>query len=128
MEVRVAVLGQVLLGHRAYAEAGHAGALGHRIVDLQDDHVAAVAVAAVEVASRGRALLEGRDDLEEVVAGGTDHVDEAPLGDAGIAIGHVDAEDVAELLAGAFEILGDEDALAELHHGNPPNLVFCALW
>jgi hypothetical protein len=33
------------------------------------------------------------------MAGRTDDIDQAPLGDAGIAIGDLDAQDIAQLLA-----------------------------
>jgi len=80
-----------------------------------------LAMAALDVAAGRCALLEGRDDLEEVVAGRTDDIDQAPLGDAGIAKGDLDAQDVAQFLARAFEVLGNEDALPELHrHRVPP--------
>ena len=73
---------------------------------LDDHHVAAVALAPLDVAAGRGAGLDGRDDLEEVVADRADDVDQAPLGDAGIAIGDLDAQDVAQFLARAFQVLG----------------------
>ena len=119
MEVRVLVFRQVLLRHRADAETGDALALGLGVVDLDDHHVAAVALAPLDVAAGRGALLERRDDLEEIVAGRADDIDQPPLGDAGVAIGDLEPKDVAQLLAGAFEVLDDEDALPELHRFLP---------
>jgi hypothetical protein len=119
MEVRVVVFRQVLLGDGAHAEPGDARPLGLGVGHLDDHHVAAVALAPLDVAAGRGARLLGRHDLEEVVADRADDVDQAPLGDAGIAIGHVDPQDVAQLLTRAFEVFADEDALPELHRSTP---------
>jgi len=119
MEVGVLILGQVLLGHGAHAERGDPLALGHRVRHLQDHHVAAIAVATLDVAAGRRTVLHGRHDLEEVVAGRADDVGQAPLGDAGIAIGDLDAENVAQLLGGALKVFADEDALPQSHRFAP---------
>ena len=119
MEVRVLVFGQVLLRHRPHAEIGHPLALGRGIGDLEDDHVAAVAVAPLDVSARRRSLLERRHDLEKVVPGRAHDIDQTPLGDAGIAIGDLDPQDVAQLLARALEVFADENALPESHRVPP---------
>ena len=117
--MRVLVFGQIFLRHGANAEPGDAPPFRRRVGDLQDHHVAAVSLATVDVATGRGARLERCDDLEEVVPGRADDIHQAPFGDAGIAVGHLDSQDVAQLLARAFEILADEDALPQLHRVTP---------
>jgi len=119
MEVGVVVFRQILLRDGAHAKAGDTRPLGLGVGHLDDHHVAAVALAPLDVAAGRSAGLAGRHDLEEVVADRTDDVDQAPLGDARVAVGDLDAEDVAQFLARAFEIFADEDALPELHRSTP---------
>src|SRR5258708_39499112 len=120
MAVSVLVARRILLLDRAHAQSHHALALDDGVRHLDDHHVAAIALAALDVATGRRTVAGRRDDLEEVMSRRADHVRQAPFGDAGVAVGHVDAERVTQLLARALEVLAYEHALPELH-GVPPN-------
>src|SRR5207249_2631436 len=61
----------------------HPLARGVEVVDLEDDHVAAVAAVPLEVPPGRGPLLDRRDDLEEGVAEREDGVAQAELADAG---------------------------------------------
>ncbi|MGC4243512.1 MAG: hypothetical protein QM686_14785 [Herbaspirillum sp.] len=107
-----------IVGHReAHAQlVAEAGLAGRVLVALQDDHVAAVALAPVEVAARGGVLLDRGDDLDELVADRHDGVVEAEHVDARIVEGDVDAELGLELVDDAVTVAGDEGDLAEAEH------------
>ena len=62
------------------------------VTALQDHHVAAVALAAVEVAAGGGALLDGRDHLDELVAHWHDRVVQPEHADARIVEGDLHTE------------------------------------
>jgi hypothetical protein len=85
VEVRVADVVQVDPPDDAHAERGDAAAVVVEPIRLQHHHVAAVAAAPVEEATRGRRRGDRRHDLEERVADRHDGVDEPELPDARVA-------------------------------------------
>src|SRR5467141_3329338 len=85
--------------------------------DLESSREELCDVLGIEVAYRDPGVAKWGQ--VNVVAGRADDVDEAPCGDTGIAIGDLDAEDVAQLFARALEVFADEDALPELHRIPP---------
>ena len=97
----------------ANPELLHARLAGRVIVTLGDHHVAPVAPSALEVAPPGRVLLDGSDDLEELIAHGHEHVLEPEDPDAGIAMTNRDPQDLLELRHGGGELSRDESDLAQ---------------
>src|ERR1700730_5481663 len=84
---------------------------GGEIGALGDDHVAAVAAAALEVASRRRAVTRGRHHLEEAGADGEQRVLEPLLPPPGFAMAPLESEDLTEGLDDGRELSGHETDL-----------------
>ena len=81
-------------------------------VRLADHHVAAIALATVEVAPRGGVLLDGDNHLQEVPADGQQRIHQAEIADARVDVAAMDAEHLFEIVDGGVEIPGDEADLA----------------
>ncbi len=92
------------LVHDPDAELVHALSTGGVIVALRDHHVAARAVPPLQVASPGRPLLGGRDDLDELVPDGEQRVLEPERRDPGIPIADLEPEDAAQVLDDRLEL------------------------
>ena len=92
-------------------QVGRAPAGGRDVVELEHDHVAAVAAAAVEVAAGRRVVLQRRDDLDERVPERHDRVVQPEGADAGIPERLGEAERGAQLGHDGLEIAGDEDGV-----------------
>ena len=91
---------------------------GRVVVALRDDHVAAVAVAAVEVALGRRALADRADDLEELRAHRDDDVVQAEPADVRVPVADLEAEHGPDVVEDGVEVAGDERDLAEAQpHG-----------
>ena len=86
MQVRAGDVGQVDPPDHANAVLGDACASCLELIEVEDRHVAAWAVAG-EVARGGRVGTLGRDHLEKAVADREHCIDDAELGDAGVAVG-----------------------------------------
>ena len=94
------------------------------VVALANDHVTAVALAALEVAAAGGALLDGGDHFEELAADGDDGVLEPEALDAGVDEADLDAEDGVQVGQDGPEFTGDESDLAQAQ----PHGVLLYLW
>ena len=113
MQLHVAELTGVVVIDDANAEGFHAGSPRRVVVALRDDHVAAVAAAALEIAPAGGLLAGGRHHLEQLVADREQRVFEAEAADPGVAEAHLDAEHVDQLLFHGCELLGHQRDLAQ---------------
>ena len=113
MELEAGAVFAAAVEDEADAEGLDPLAGGCDVVALHDDHVAAVTVAALQVASGGGVFLEGRDDLEEAVADRHEEVAQPEALDAGVAVADLEAEDGSEVSFGGGEVGGDE---ADLSH------------
>ena len=85
VQVRARDVGQVDLPHHPHAELGCALARTLEVLEVEQHHVAAVAVVALQVAPGGRARSRGRDDLQKAVAEREHDVGQPERGHAGIA-------------------------------------------
>ena len=95
---------ELRLPHDAHAEPLHARAVARTVLRLHDHHVAAVAAAALEQATRGGAGAVRRDHLEVGVADRHHRVAQAEHLDARIVERDLDAEHVTERLDGRLEL------------------------
>ncbi len=91
MQVRAGDVGQVDPPDDANPVLCNARASCLELVEVEDHHVAAGAVAR-EIARGGRVGTLRRDHLDEAVADRKDGIDDAELGDARVAIGLAEAE------------------------------------
>ncbi len=92
---------------------GEAAAAGLEVVDLQDDHVAAVAAALGEEAPGGRARLGRRHDLQQLVAHRVQNVSEAEPGHAGVPEAGFEAEVLLDVRLDGGEVRGHEGHLSK---------------
>jgi hypothetical protein len=116
VQVVVADVVEVEAPDGADAERAHPLARGLQVVELEHDHVAAVAAAALEVPAGGRPVLLRRDDLDERVAERHHRVAQAEVRDAGIVERVAEAELLAQRARDGVEVTGDEDGLTEADH------------
>jgi len=100
-----------------HTELRHPLTMWGEVVDLDDDHVAAVAAAPVEIAAGGGVWAHGRYDLEEGVADGHHRVLEAEHGDLGVSVTDLQSQHAGDLRDLGVEPVGDEGNLAQLHRG-----------
>ena len=92
-------LGDVLavdLEHLAYFRLVRASASRREVVDLEHQHVAAVAAAALHQAAGGGVRADRRDDLEERVSEREDGVSEPEEADGRVVVGLSQAQLVPE--------------------------------
>ena len=92
MQLHHAVLMPVALHHLADAELLDALFARPMVVTLADDHVAAVAAAAIEITSAHGVLANRGDDFDELIADGEDRVLEPECLYARVAISDLEAE------------------------------------
>ncbi len=116
VQLHDAVVLAIVLDDLAHAEGVDASLDARMVVALEDDHVAAVAVAALEVAAAGGALADRGDDLDELVAGRDHGVAQSEDVDAGIVVRRAEGEDVGERVDDRVEVVGDECDLSESEH------------
>ena len=98
--------------HGAHPECLRPLARAREIVELEDEHVPALA-AAFEVAPGGRALLGGGDDLEEVLAQRAHDVVQPEQADARVAERLAESQRVTQARVGGLEVARHEHRLAE---------------
>ena len=96
------------------------GALPHRLlvgarIRLADHHVAAVAVAPIQIAPGSGVLFHRHHHFEQVAADRQQRVDEAEPADARIDEAAVDAEDLLQVVDGGVQLPGNEADLAKLN-------------
>jgi hypothetical protein len=120
VKVSAADLWQIGLPHGTDAERLEAGAIAIEIVALDDQHVAAVAAASLEIALRRGTRIDRRDDFEERVADRHHGVAQAELLHGGVVEGHFDAEHAREVADGGVQVARHDHELAEPHGVNPP--------
>jgi nicotinamidase-related amidase len=113
--VRGGNIRQVDLPCRADAEFLRPGPGGGEIVDLDDQHVAAL-TAAIEVAARGGVGLDRSDDLQEIGADAHDRVFETEDPDTGVGEWLAEAEPLAQASGGRLQLRSHEHGLAKTCH------------
>src|SRR6266436_2284322 len=91
------------------------------VVALQDDHVAAVALAPFEIASAGGSFLNRRDDLDELAADRHQRILKSECFDRWIAMTNLKAENLVHVIDNRRELARDERQLSksEPHDGSP---------
>ena len=102
--------------HGAHPECLRALARAREIIELEDQHVAALA-AALEVAPGGGPLLGGGDDFEEVLAQRAHDVVQPERADTRVAERLAQSQGVAQALVGGLEVACDQHRLAEANTG-----------
>src|SRR5260221_7738827 len=107
----------------AHADRVHVPAAARYVVAVEDDHIAAVAPAAFEIAAGGRAVLDGRHDFEKARADRERRVDEAVFADIAVAVADREAEDVGEVGDGGLEGARDQTDLAQPQIGHGPSVL-----
>src|SRR5690606_15738240 len=106
-------VGRVALQHGTDAEFADTALAGRMVVALADDHVPAVAAAALQVAAAGRPFFHRRDDLEELAADGQDAVLQPEPADPGVDVPHFEVEHGAKVGHHGLDVVGDEGDLAK---------------
>jgi hypothetical protein len=96
---------------------------GSGVVHLEQQHVAAIAAAAVEVAARSGAFSGGRHHLEQVAVHRHECVVQAEVAHARVVEAHLDAEHGTEVVHRVVEFAGHEGDLAQAHGGPPRHLL-----
>ena len=114
MQVRAGDVGEIDLPYHADARAGRTLARSGEVLEVEDRHVAAVAVAFEIAAGRG-AGPQRRDHLEEAVADREHGVLKAELGDAGVAKRLSERERRAQRARDRLELGRHEHRLAQPH-------------
>lgn len=115
MQVGRGDVGEVDLPDHAHAELPCSGARATEVLEIEDDHVAAVAAVAIDVPPRRGAILRRRDDLEEAVTEREDGVGEPEEADAGVVEGLAEAEHGAQRARHRLEVAGGEHRLTKPH-------------
>ena len=95
------------------------------VVRLEDRHVAAMALRALDEASARRVLLRRSDDLEEIGADHEQRVLEAILGDIAVAVADADAENLFEIGDHGLQARCGEANLTEAEIVGHGTLVCC---
>ena len=83
--------------------------------DLENDHIAAVAVAFFQQTTRRGAGRLGRHHLKECVAYRPDSVLQAELSDTRVGIGCAKTQDSDDISCGGLKVLADQGDLSEAH-------------
>src|SRR5262245_28085792 len=128
MELELLVVNVLDLVGDAHAQRLAARAARGEVGTLGDDHVAAVPAAPTEKAPRGGAAAHRRYHLEESVTDGKERVLEPVLAHAGVAVAHLETEDLAEGVDDGGELAGHQTDLPHtkvhgLGHGTSPSSV-----
>ncbi|MEY3641183.1 MAG: hypothetical protein RLZZ199_988 [Actinomycetota bacterium] len=97
---------------------GHASV---QVVDFEDRHVTAVAPHFFEQAAGGRAVRDGRDDLEELVSDSEERIVQSEFGDTRVAEAHVDVEMPFDIGDRRIEVACDEGNLTQGDHEDTVN-------
>src|SRR5262249_50072713 len=106
MELELLIVAVLNLVRDAHAHRFAARAPGAQVGALGDHHVATIAAAPIEKATRGGAVAHRRYHLEESVTDGKERVLEPVLAHAGVAVAHLKAKDLVDGVDHGGELAG----------------------